>query len=204
MNRLSRSCSRILIATALGAAQAAGISLHAACAAPPAKARADSYTAKETKMNEENPFDIRLSGNGPELKAVLVNRSPVPRWALCDGELQPSRLEIVSASGKRVKAFDSRAIMKYDNTVHCRLFKSIPAGRDIEIGSARFKNSGHGFEANWGPFHFENLPAGDYKVRVVWASEFEQCFDEDTKQERKMPNVWIGRVQSNEVTLQLR
>jgi len=204
MNRSSQSSSGILAATLLCVAFAAAPSLNVACASQPAKPSPDTRAAKETKMKDDNPFEIRLTGNGAELKAVLVNRSPVARSALCDGELQPSRLEMVASTGKRVKAFDSRDIMKYDNTVHCRLFKSIPPGRDIDIGSARFKKSGNGFAASWGPFHFENLPAGDYKVRVVWSSELEQCFDEDTKQERKIANAWTGRVQSNEVILQLR
>ena len=204
MTRLSYS--GILTETALCAALVAGISLNAVYAAPPAK-RAASPTAqstKETKMTDEDPFEIRLSGNGPELKAMLVNRSSVPRSALCDGELQPSRLEIVSSTGKRVKAFDSRSIMKYDNTVHCRLFKSVQPGRDLEMGAVKFKKSGEGFEASWGPYRFETVPAGEYKARVIWTSEFDTCFDEETEQQRKLANVWLGRIQSNEVTLLLR
>jgi hypothetical protein len=54
-----------------------------------------------------------------------------------------------------------------------------------------------------GPFNFEEVPAGDYQAQVTWHSERAQCFDESTRQMRKLPSVWRGLVRSNQVTLHL-
>jgi hypothetical protein len=50
----------------------------------------------------------------------------------------------------------------------------------------RFGKSRDGFAGQWGPFNFEEVPAGDYQVRVTWHSERAQCFDESTRQMRKL------------------
>jgi hypothetical protein len=200
MNPPSLRTAGVLAVTALATILSLGIPNAAARTAAGANAEAD----KEATIKNENPFEIQLSNNGMNLKAVLINRSGSARSVLCDGLLQPSRLEIVSSRGESVKSFDSREVMKYDNTFHCRLLKSIPPGQSTEIGSARFQKSGKGFRAGWGPFEFGDLPAGDYRARVVWVSELGQCFDEDTNEMRTAAVVWMGRVESNEVTLRLR
>jgi hypothetical protein len=157
----------------------------------------------KTGSKTGNPFEIHLIANGPELKAVLINRSPVEQRLLHDAHLQATTLELVSATSTGPKPYDSRMIMKFDSTPYCRLFQALPPGKKVELGSARFQKSRDGFAGQWGPFNFEEVPAGDYQARVVWHSERAQCLEEDTRQMRKLPTVWKGLVRSNQVTLHL-
>jgi hypothetical protein len=152
-----------------------------------------------------NPFEIRLTAKGSELKAVLiVGRRTADKWVLHEAYLQPSTLEVVSATGSQRKPYDSRMIKKYDTTPYCRLFRKLDPGTKLELGSARFQKSRDGYTGQWGPFHFDELPADEYLVRVIWHSEHTQCLDESTRQMRKLPSVWRGIVKSNQVPLRLR
>jgi hypothetical protein len=150
-----------------------------------------------------NPFEIRLAASGSDLKAVLVNRSTAEQRLLHDAHLQATTLELVPSTGIGPKPYDSRLIMKYDATPYCQLFQTLPPGKKLELGSARFGKSRDGYAGQWGPFNFEEVPAGDYQARVTWHSERAQCFDESTRQMRKLPSVWRGMVRSNQVTLHL-
>ena len=151
-----------------------------------------------------NPFEIRLTASGSELKAVLVNRSSAKQMLLQDSHLQANTLEVVSATGTRHKPYDSRMLTKQDNTPYCSLFTTLPPGTKLGLGTARFKKSRDGYTGQWGPFNFDELPAGDYQAQVTWHSERTQCLDESTRQMRKLPSVWRGLVYSNQVTLHLR
>lgn len=175
-----------------------------ACASPQGQAGRDPKAVKETKMKDDNPFEIRLTSHGNDIRAVLVNRSQAALPVLTGADLQPSQLKLISAAGRKPSYFDSRDIKKFDNTPYCHRFQNLAPGRELELGTARFKKSGSEFSASWGPFTFDQLPAGDYRAEVSWRSEYEQCFDESTKQMRKVPSIWTGVVRSNEVSLQLR
>ena len=150
-----------------------------------------------------NPFEIRLTASGSELKAVLVNRSSAKQSLLHDAHLQATTLELVPSTGIGAKPYDSRLIMKYDTKPYCQLFQTLAPGKKLELGSVHFQKSRDGFAGQWGPFNFEEVPAGDYQARVTWHSERAQCFDESTRQMRKLPSVWKGLVRSNPVTLHL-
>jgi hypothetical protein len=164
----------------------------------------DSIEASTGKRTG-NPFEIRLSVKKSELKAVLlVSRKTTEKWLLHDDHLQPSTLELVSSTGSLHKPYDARMIQKEDNTPYCRLFQEIEPGKKLELGAVRFQKSRDGYTGQWGPFHFDELPADDYQARIIWHSERTQCFDESTRQMRKLPFVWRGVVRSNQVTLRLR
>ena len=150
-----------------------------------------------------NPFEIRLAASGSDLKAVLVNRSSAEQRLLHDAHLQVTTLELVPSTGIGPKPYDSRLIMKYDATPYCHLFQTLPPGKKLELGAVHFGKSRDGYAGQWGPFNFEEVPAGDYQARVTWHSERAQCFDESTRQMRKLPSVWRGLVRSNQVTLHL-
>jgi hypothetical protein len=157
----------------------------------------------DTGSKTGNPFEIRLAASGSELKAVLVNRSWSKQGLLHETHLQVSTLELVGAAGSRPKPFDSRMIKKFDTTPYCSLFQTLPHGTKLALGSVNFRKSRDGHEGQWGPFNFVELPAGDYQAQVAWHSERAQCFDESTRQMRKLPSVWRGMVRSNQVTLHL-
>jgi hypothetical protein len=150
-----------------------------------------------------NPFEIRLTASGPALKAVLVNRSSAEQSLLHDAHLQAATLELVPSTGIGPKPYDSRMIMKYDATPYCQLFQTLPPGKKLELGSVRFGKSRDGYAGQWGPYNFEEVPAGDYQARVTWHSERAQCLDESTRQMRKLPSIWRGLVRSNVVTVHL-
>jgi hypothetical protein len=152
-----------------------------------------------------NPFEIRLTVSGTELRAMLVNTSPSRQVLIHDAHLQPATLELISATGSEHKPYDSRTIMKIDATPYCKLFPTLAPGKKLELGSVRFGKSRDGYKGQWGPFNFEELPPGDYLARVSWLSERAQCLDENPpRQMRKLPTVWRGIVRSNQVTLHLR
>jgi hypothetical protein len=150
-----------------------------------------------------NPFEIRLTTHGSGLKAVLINRSSKEQRLLHSTQLQAAKLELVSATSSGPKPYDSRLIMKSDTKPYCQLFQTLPPGKKLDFGSVTFQKSRDGFAGQWGPFNFEEVPAGDYQVRVTWHSERAQCYDESTRQMLKLPSVWMGLVRSNQVTLHL-
>ena len=148
-------------------------------------------------------MEIRLTASGPQLKAVLVNRSSVEQRLLNDAHLQAATLELIPTTGVGPKPYDSRLIMKYDTKPYCQLFQALPPGKKLELGTVRFQKSRDGFTGQWGPFNFDEVPAGDYQVRVTWYSDRAQCLDESTQKMQKVPAVWRGFVRSNLVTLHL-
>ena len=189
--------TRMLRKVALGVAMTCGLG----CATPgPPGFSIEADTGSRTG----NPFEIRLTASGSELKAVLLNRSSSKQILLHEPHLQASTLELVPPIGSRPKPYDSRMIKKYDTTPYCQLFLTIPPGAKLVLGSLRFGKSREGFAGQWGPFNFEEVPAGEYQAQVAWHSERAQCFDESTRQMRKLPAAWRGIVRSNQVTLHLR
>ena len=187
----------ILRKAALGMAMLCGLG----CAAN--RGQAGDSIEWSTGSRTGNPIEIRLTATGPELKAVLVNRSSAEQRLLLDAHLQATTLELVASTRSGPKPYDSRMIMKYDTKPYCQLFQTLPPGKKLGLGSVRFQKSRDGFAGQWGPFNFEEVPAGDYQARVTWHSERTQCFDEGTRQMRKLPSVWRGLVRSNQVTLHL-
>lgn len=170
-----------------------------------------NYTLSQTrqgegvKMKSDVLLEIKLSSDkGSTLRAVLLNHSRVSQNILHDPLLQPSRLDLIGPKGERIEPFDSRSIMKYDATIYCSRFKQLAPGSEIELHSIRFKRAGQGFAATWGPYEFEKLTAGAYTALVVWESAADTCMNEETRQLQRLPSVWLGRLESNEVSLRLR
>jgi hypothetical protein len=158
----------------------------------------------ETGSRTGNPYEIRLTASGSELKAVLVNHSSAKQVLLHEPHLQASTLELVPPTGSRPKPYDSRMLKKFDTTPYCQLFLTLPPGTKLALGTVRFGKSRDGYTGQWGPFNFDEVPAGDYHAQVVWQSERSQCFDETTRQMRKLPTIWRGVVRSNQIVLHLK
>lgn len=150
-----------------------------------------------------NPFEIRVTARGSELKAVLVNRSSSEQRLLYSNHLQTTKLELISETGSVHKPYDSRKIMKYDTKPYCYLFQTLGPGKKRELGSVRFKKLRDGYAGQWGTFNFEEIPAGNYQARIIWQPDITQCFDESIGKMRKLDPVWRGIVRSNQVTLHL-
>jgi len=176
----------ILVGLGCGAHGQAGFSIEAA-----------------TGSKDDNPFEIRLIANGPALEAVLISHSPSAQKLLHNAHMQPATLELIASTGSRHKPFDPRKLMKVDTTPYCHLFQTLAPHSKLELSAVSFRRSRDGYEGQWGPFNFEELPPGDYQARVTWLSERGECVEENPRQTRKLPGVWRGVVHSNQVTLHL-
>jgi hypothetical protein len=180
-----------------------GIVLLSGLACATARDQAGDSIEWRTGDKTGNPFEIQLTGNGPDLKATLLNRSSTKQTLLHDVNLQASTLEILAANGMRIKHYDARMLMKLDNKPYCQSFQTVAPGKKLELGTIQFRKSRDGYSGQWGPFNFDELPAGEYRVRVIWHSDRGQCLDEGTGKMRALPSVWRGMVRSNQVILQL-
>ena len=178
--------------------------LSSAASASPGCARFEPHEETRAPMDRSVPLEIRLTaGRGPDLEAVLVNRSRKVQAILHDTELQPSRLLLFDAQGAAIDPFDSRSIKKYDATVYDYSFQNLAPGQELKLFAARFQRSGKGASVSWGPFEFEELPAGVYAAKIVWESRIEAYLDEGTQEVRRLPSVWLGSLESNTVTVRL-
>ena len=156
-------------------------------------------------MTADCPFALELRATkGPGLSARLVNRSAAALPLLHDARLQPSRLVLTAADGAEIEAFDGRALMKYDPRIYCARFQSLPAGKEIDLGEARFTRRGDGWSLTWGPYEFESLAAGRYTAHLAWTSEADSCQDAADSPLRPVTGVWLGTVESNRVEVTLR
>ncbi len=182
---------------------ALGVALLSALACATARDQGGDSIEWRTGSKTGNPFEIRLNANGTELGASLHNRSTSKQSFLHDTNLQASTLEVLAPNGMRSRHYDSRLLMKLDNKPYCHLFQTLMPGDKLDLGAVQFRKSRDGYSGQWGPFNFDELPAADYQVRVIWHSERGQCLDESTGKMRALPSVWRGMVRSNQVTLQL-
>ena len=97
-------------------------------------------------MTADCPFALELRATkGPGVTARLVNRSAAALPLLHDVRLQPSRLVLTATDGAEIEAFDGRALMKYDATLYCARFQSLPPGQALDLGEARFTRRGSGW-----------------------------------------------------------
>ncbi len=142
-------------------------------------------------------FRITLERDG---RATLKNTSRRPQPVLHSLDLQPSQLRLVNAAGQEVTPFDARAIKKLDNTVYRESFELLAPGAAMPLFTLEVRGPGGRRTLRWGPFHYQNLGAGDYRASVVWVSE-EQTYLDATGGLVTMPGVTRGRFASNEITL---
>lgn len=161
------------------------------------------------------PFEITLSLAGRTIVAVIRNCSPAPQKLLYDIWLQPSTLILTDRSGQEVRAFDEREVMKYDNTVFCRRFATLPPGKEMPLGESRTNIAGRAgdFLLYWAEFTFTNLKPGYYTAKVVWESRIDECINLGSRSDIvkhkgplpivKMGNIWKGKVVSNEIEAHL-
>ena len=182
---------------------ALGVAILSSLGCATARDQAGDSIEWRTGDKTGNPFEIQLTASGTELKATLLNRSASKQTLLHDVNLQASTLEILAANGMRSKPYDSRLLMKSDNKPYCQLFQTVEPGKKLDLGSVRFRKSRDGYSGQWGPYNFDELPVGEYRVRVIWHGERGQCFDEGTGKMRTLPSVWRGMVRSNQVILHL-
>src|SRR5215510_4590036 len=106
---------------------------------------------------------------GPGLLAVLRNRSNGPVNVLDAEEIQPCRLIITSENGKTLVPFDERTRQKFDRTVHQADFEKLEPGGEMQLGEEVFERVSPGlYTLRWGPFRFREIPAGRWKVYIVF------------------------------------
>jgi hypothetical protein len=148
------------------------------------------------------PFAVELDLSGTTLRATLRNRSGSGQGVLHDRLRQPSRLRL-SGSGGEVESFDTRSVMKFDNSVEPDDYARLDAGAGLPLGEASFERRGSGWAIRWGPFEFEDLPAGKYRAQVEFESARDDAVDPESGEPTRVSGVWLGRVESPPVDVSL-
>jgi hypothetical protein len=163
------------------------------------------HAAKPVMGPVSGPFAISLGASGKTgLEARLHNVSDHSRTYLHESHLQACRLELVDASGNAVPSFDTRTIMKFDNTVYQHSFQTLEPGGKVLLHEVHFAEEEEGmYVAAWGPHRFESVPAGTYEATVSWTSKETAYLDEETRESHTVDGLWTGTVTSAAVTLVL-
>lgn len=170
-----------------------------------APACAPSKQVQEVSMNPDVPLvlELRLI-KGPGLAGRLLNHSAAARPVLHDLRLQPSRVILVTAGGDTLEPFDKRSLMKFDGTLFCHSFHPLAPGAALDLGEARFARADGGWSLTWGPFEYEDLPAGRYTARLAWTSVAADCQETREAKPRPVPGVWLGTAESNAIEVTLK
>ncbi|MDQ3001041.1 MAG: hypothetical protein M3Y08_07245 [Fibrobacterota bacterium] len=162
--------------------------------------------AKKGNPMDTAPMELRLAfGAGPSLVAELANKSKVPQFYLHDSFHQPSLLALKSADGKTIKPFDSRAIMKRSNALEADMYDSVEPGEVDSLLDESFTASDDGaaWELSWGPFRYEGLLPGKYKVRVTWKCLKDTWSDSEAGTTGRIKGLWKGTLKSQELVFEL-
>jgi hypothetical protein len=185
-----RAALALLVAVAFGCEPSAGVRCAAVAAGSP-------------EVTADAPFAIELVLVGSaSLRASLRNRSTSAQRVLHDPLRQPSRL-LLRGPGGEVPSFDTRSVMKFDNTVETEDYAVLEPGGSVPLGEASFERSGIGWRIRWGPFEFEDLRAGAYEARVAFSSERADAVDPESGEAARVTGVWLGRVESPAVRVTL-
>src|SRR5262249_20494378 len=105
--------------------------------------------------------------------------------------------------GKTLVPFDERTRQKFDRTVHEVDFEKLAPGEEMQLGEEVFERVSPGlYTLRWGPFRFREIPAGRWRVHVIFESRIDRGV-EYTGRSGLVPNVWKVSVQSNTVEIRL-
>ena len=139
------------------------------------------------------------AGEGLALTLTLSNRGPAPRTILHSANLQPSKLLLRHGSGSGIEpvAFDERTRRKFDRTVRRAMFTTLAPGATLELGREQFVKVGNSYQLRWGPFVYQQIPAGNCKVSALFLSAIVEATD------APVSGAWKGSITSNEVMVAL-
>lgn len=160
---------------------------------------------------KNDPFEVHLTFNNKnlEIKATLKNVSNKKQTFLNESCVQQSELILIDSSGKKIFSKDMREEEKSDTTVYKHYFVSISPGQEKALTDSVFtRGDGSYFKDGtyrlvWGPYEFKNIEPGVYKIYLIWKSEIDSYYDENSKQLIKMQGLWLGTITSNEIEVQL-
>jgi len=154
--------------------------------------------------NANCPFAISLAVlEGPGLRLSMRNQSANPHAYLSDASLQPSLLLIHGEDGKGYAPRDDRKIKKRNTIPEEEDYKTLPPGATDTVYEAGFEREGAGYTLKWGPFLYQGLTPGKYRVRAGWRSALNAWRDPDTGKQGKMSGLWMGKTESNEAVVVL-
>ncbi|MCP3869536.1 MAG: hypothetical protein GY703_15850 [Gammaproteobacteria bacterium] len=159
--------------------------------------------SKVQAVGSGGPFEIKLNLKGKRLWVSLKNLSPEPQLFLHDGFFQPSRIVISLNEGDELSAFDTRSLIKTDNTLYRALYRNIAPGDEVILAETKLESGKEGYRLRWLPFEFDSIQSGEYGVRVVWESEMMGWTDSETGQSGSMDAIWLGRLESASLRMKL-
>jgi hypothetical protein len=142
----------------------------------------------------------------PALRATMKSCSSKELRVLHDASLQPSILELTSPTGQLAPSSDSRAVSKFDDTVYSASFHPFAPGEERVIEEAPLLATQGAYRAHWLSFDFSNLAPGVWKARVTFESnvvEAVEGYRASAMKKVRVPNAWVGKIASNEVTFTL-
>ena len=138
--------------------------------------------------------------SGLGIRATLHNLSPRARRVLHSSDLQPSRVMLTDSAGKVLTPFDNRTRSKFDRTVRAAMFQRITERGSLELDAAAFrKNSAGSYDLHWGPYEYREIPAGIWKVQVIF-----ECLIDRPTDKSPVPDAWSGTAASKVVEIRLK
>ena len=126
-----------------------------------------------------NRLTLRLTAKNCSAKEIRL---------FIDGDLQPSQLVF---SGKVPPPDDDRATRKFDTTVRNAAFVGIAPGEERVLEEAYIAQNG----IQWQCWHYQ-VPRGTHSVKVRFTSKI-------AGGESKVPNAWLGTIESNSITVRV-
>lgn len=155
---------------------------------------------------DTSPFRIHLKevAKPPGLQIVLENHSRQGQTYLHDSLRQPSWIVLTASSGRVLKPFDRRAVMRFDPTVSKSQYRQLGPGKQAALSTWKIAVDRDGNQSfGGGTFHYSNLPAGKYQARAVWTSAKKTWYDRFSRRRGRVERIWLGTVTSKAVRLSI-
>lgn len=157
----------------------------------------------------ESPFELKLkklSEDGKiRLSVFLKNISSSPQLFHHSFMYQASELVLIAASDVEIFGYDYRERKDYDHTIYSlEDYSNLEPNEEIELDSATINSETSGSPIiSWGPFQFNDLKKGNYSAYVIFESTRDNWTDEKTKVRHQIQNIWLGKLKSNLVNIEI-
>jgi hypothetical protein len=155
------------------------------------------------------PFELKLkkiSEDGKvRLCAFLKNISSSAQLFHHSFMYQASELVLVASSDVEVFGYDYRERKDFDHTMYyLEDYSTLEPNEEVEIDSAFIgQQTPDSPIIAWGPFQFNDLKKGNYSAYVIFESLRDDWTDQKTKIRHEIKNIWLGKLKSNLVNIEI-
>ncbi len=157
----------------------------------------------------DSPFELKLKKTSEDGKvrlcAFLKNISSSAQFFHHSFMYQASELVLIAQSDVEIFGYDYRERKDYDHTIYyLDDYLSLDPNEEIELDSTFIGQQTPGSPIiSWGPFQFNDLKKGSYCAYVIFESLCDSWVDQKTHVSNKIENIWLGKLKSNLVTLEI-